>query len=258
MEVEKAGECYEPQLKRLARNVLRQRYTDGVIDEMLAPDRVTYEDLARAAADTSSPEPPSILKTIFHDTSRKRCPARRLARERRAGCDDRVEGGHARAREAGSLAARARAAWRCGSFEAARDHLALCPRRRVPKRSPLRAATERRGRPRSEDEGRRGGRSRARAAASPELRECVCRHGGPRREGAGASQRLHRGRLAGVDRHVPVRGACAPLVLRRADCREEVRRGARRHHRTREQLLVGPRCHAESPVGSVPSHGRTR
>src|SRR5260370_37274961 len=69
MEIEKAGECYEPQLKRLARNVLRQRYTDGVIDEMLAPDRVTYEDLARAAADSSSTEPPSILKTIFHDTS---------------------------------------------------------------------------------------------------------------------------------------------------------------------------------------------
>ena len=68
MELEKAGECYEPQLKRLARNVLRERYTDGVIDEMLAPERVTYEDLARAASDTSSPEPPSILKSIFHDT----------------------------------------------------------------------------------------------------------------------------------------------------------------------------------------------
>jgi hypothetical protein len=69
MELEKAGECYEPQLKRLARNVLRQRYTDGVIDEMLAPERVSYEDLARASSDTSSPEPPSILKSIFHDTS---------------------------------------------------------------------------------------------------------------------------------------------------------------------------------------------
>ena len=68
MELEKAGECYEPQLKRLARNVLRQRYTDGVIDEMLAAERVTYEDLARAASDASSPEPPSILKSIFHNT----------------------------------------------------------------------------------------------------------------------------------------------------------------------------------------------
>jgi hypothetical protein len=69
MELEKAGECYEPQLKRLARNVLRQRYTDGVIDEMLAPERVSYEDLARASSDRSSAEPPSILKSIFHDTS---------------------------------------------------------------------------------------------------------------------------------------------------------------------------------------------
>lgn len=68
MELEKAGECYEPQLKRLARNVLRQRYTDGVIDDMLAPDRVSYEDLARASSDTSSIEPPSILKSIFYDT----------------------------------------------------------------------------------------------------------------------------------------------------------------------------------------------
>src|SRR5205814_6160302 len=69
MELEKAGECYEPQLKRLARNVLRQRYTDGVIDEMLAPERVAYEDLARASSDTSSTEPPSVLKSIFHSAS---------------------------------------------------------------------------------------------------------------------------------------------------------------------------------------------
>jgi hypothetical protein len=69
MELEKAGECYEPQLKRLARDVLRQRYTDGVIDEMLRPERVTYQDLAKAASDTRSTEPPSILKAIFHDAS---------------------------------------------------------------------------------------------------------------------------------------------------------------------------------------------
>jgi hypothetical protein len=69
MELEKAGDCYEPQLKRLARNVLRQRYTDGVIDEMLAPERVSYEDLARASSATSSTEPPSVLKSIFHSTS---------------------------------------------------------------------------------------------------------------------------------------------------------------------------------------------
>src|SRR5204863_2956069 len=42
---------------------------DGVIDEMLASERVTYDDLARASSDTSSAERPSILKSIFHDTS---------------------------------------------------------------------------------------------------------------------------------------------------------------------------------------------
>jgi hypothetical protein len=75
MELEKAGDRYEPQLKRLARNVLRQRYTDGVIDGLLASEGVTYEDLARACSD-ESPEPPSILKTLFHPISE---PPRLLA-----------------------------------------------------------------------------------------------------------------------------------------------------------------------------------
>lgn len=75
LELEKAGDRYEPQLKRLARNVLRQRYTDGVIDGLLAPERVTYQDLARACSDQSQ-EPPSILKTLFHPVSE---PPRLLA-----------------------------------------------------------------------------------------------------------------------------------------------------------------------------------
>ena len=49
MELEKAGSRYEAQLKQLARNLLRQHYTDGQIDDLLAPDAVTYADLARAA-----------------------------------------------------------------------------------------------------------------------------------------------------------------------------------------------------------------
>ena len=69
MDLEKSGECYEPQLRRLARHVLRQRYTDGVIDEMLASDRMTYGDLARASSASSSSEPPSILKNLFHDAA---------------------------------------------------------------------------------------------------------------------------------------------------------------------------------------------
>src|SRR5207244_6365998 len=69
MEIEKAGDCWEPQLKRLARNVLRKRYTDGVIDDLLAPEGVTYEDLAVASSDSGSAEPPSLLNAIFHDAS---------------------------------------------------------------------------------------------------------------------------------------------------------------------------------------------
>ena len=68
MELEKAGTTWEPQLKQLARNLLLQKYTLGVVDEMLPFDRkVNYEDLARAVAG-DGPEPPSILKSIFHDT----------------------------------------------------------------------------------------------------------------------------------------------------------------------------------------------
>jgi hypothetical protein len=83
MELEKAGECYEPQLKRLARNVLRQRYTDGVIDDMMAPEHVSYDDLARAASDTSSPEGPSVLRAIFHNISQDGIIAAWLASDER-------------------------------------------------------------------------------------------------------------------------------------------------------------------------------
>lgn len=70
MEIEKAGTTWEPQLKQLAKNVLLQKYTLGVVDEMLPFDRkVSYDDLARAAAGSSGAAPPSILKSIFHDTS---------------------------------------------------------------------------------------------------------------------------------------------------------------------------------------------
>ncbi len=70
MELEKAGTTWEPQLKQLAKNVLLQKYTLGMVDDMLPFDRrVTYEDLTVACSNTSSTEPPSILKSIFHESS---------------------------------------------------------------------------------------------------------------------------------------------------------------------------------------------
>jgi PglZ domain len=65
MELEKAGTTYEPQLKRLARNVLRQVYTDGDIDEMLKPEALGYQDVVTYLRQAESGGQASILKTIF-------------------------------------------------------------------------------------------------------------------------------------------------------------------------------------------------
>lgn len=65
MELELAGECYEPQLRKLARIVLRQRYTDGIIDEVLKSPQVGYDDLARLAAQEPGGEQASLLRGIF-------------------------------------------------------------------------------------------------------------------------------------------------------------------------------------------------
>lgn len=69
MELEKGGACYEPQLKRLARNVLRETYTDGVIDEMLSPDNITYQDIVGFLGQRGEGEKPSMLKMVFEECS---------------------------------------------------------------------------------------------------------------------------------------------------------------------------------------------
>ena len=70
METEKAGTTWKPQLKQLVRNVLLQKYTQGIVDEMLTFDRkVTYEDLASAASGSEGSKPPSILRGILHGAS---------------------------------------------------------------------------------------------------------------------------------------------------------------------------------------------
>lgn len=47
LELDFAGRSYEPALRRLAIDLLRRRYTDGDIDEMLAPASLTYHDVVR-------------------------------------------------------------------------------------------------------------------------------------------------------------------------------------------------------------------
>ncbi len=67
MELEMAGDCYEPQLKRLARNILEKKYTLGQLDPLLNRPCVSYEDLIYALSDDT--EPPSTLKAIFQGVS---------------------------------------------------------------------------------------------------------------------------------------------------------------------------------------------
>ncbi len=64
MEVEKAGACYEPQLRRLARNLLRINYTDGDIDEMLASEALTYHDVVRFM-DQVGDDKTSLIKLVI-------------------------------------------------------------------------------------------------------------------------------------------------------------------------------------------------
>lgn len=63
MEFDLAGQTYEPQLRKLARDILRDRFSDGQIDELLEPEGVGFREIA-AAFDGGSGEA-SILKLLF-------------------------------------------------------------------------------------------------------------------------------------------------------------------------------------------------
>lgn len=69
MELEKGGTCYEPQLRRLARTVLRQSQTDGAIDDMLRPDGLTYSDIVHYLEQAADGQQASVLKSIFGGAS---------------------------------------------------------------------------------------------------------------------------------------------------------------------------------------------
>jgi hypothetical protein len=92
LELELAGERYQPGLKRLARNVLAQRYTDGVIDELTnpaqhrlgraGPGRVGHQQ-RRGAVDAEDDLPQG---------QERRRAGRRVARRRSARRGDRRQG----------------------------------------------------------------------------------------------------------------------------------------------------------------------
>jgi hypothetical protein len=69
MEIEKGGDTYEPRFKQIVRNVLRQKYTEGVIDGMLAPESITYADVVGFLEQNGKDEPYSMLRLIYSGVS---------------------------------------------------------------------------------------------------------------------------------------------------------------------------------------------
>lgn len=63
MEFDLAGHTYEPQLRKLARDILRERFSDGQIDGFLEPARVGYAEIA-SYFDQGS-EDTSILRLLY-------------------------------------------------------------------------------------------------------------------------------------------------------------------------------------------------
>ncbi len=65
MELEKGGAPYEPQLKRLAQSVLRKRFTDAQVDELLRPANVGYDDIVSFLRQEGESQHASVLRAIF-------------------------------------------------------------------------------------------------------------------------------------------------------------------------------------------------
>ena len=65
MELEKGGECFEWKLKRMARFCLLENGdSDGVIDNLLSPENITYQDIVGFLTREGG-EAPSLLKMLF-------------------------------------------------------------------------------------------------------------------------------------------------------------------------------------------------
>lgn len=65
MELEKIGETWEPKLGNFARSVLSQKYSTGIVDDILNTNNMSYADLAALAAQEQGGG--SVLRTIYED-----------------------------------------------------------------------------------------------------------------------------------------------------------------------------------------------
>ena len=81
MELEKAARLTSLRLKRLALNVLRKRFTDGQIDELLRPANVGYDDIVSFLHQGEEGKSASVLRTIFDGAQSEALITRWLADE---------------------------------------------------------------------------------------------------------------------------------------------------------------------------------
>ncbi len=66
LELELAGVVHDHPLRSIARNVLRQRFTDGQIDDLLNREIVTYDDVVAFLRQSEEGDgTPSLLRTLF-------------------------------------------------------------------------------------------------------------------------------------------------------------------------------------------------
>jgi hypothetical protein len=69
MELEAAGERWEPQLKREARRVLKKHIGDGQIDQLFSSDKVTYRDIVAVIEGGASTNGSSSLLDVIYQAS---------------------------------------------------------------------------------------------------------------------------------------------------------------------------------------------
>ena len=67
LELEKAGDRYAPTFRRLVSGVLRKHFTDGVVDDLLRPEAVGYQDVADFLEQAEGEGGASRLKLLFRD-----------------------------------------------------------------------------------------------------------------------------------------------------------------------------------------------
>lgn len=93
MEVDKAGDTYKPQLRRLARHAMLKFTTDGEIDALLGDRKVTFDDVVGLFDQHGGGERASMLKVIFGGAQSEAILARWLAEEE---LDEQIEAKDAR------------------------------------------------------------------------------------------------------------------------------------------------------------------